>query len=75
MKTGIEKNGGNNYEKSTASKTLLWRRLNVLKPGRLDSCKVTNNTVAVNMAMTKERLIRSGFSDLATAYQSVHVNY
>jgi len=24
---------------------------------------------------TKERLIRSGFYDLATAYQSVHVNY
>ena len=33
------------------------------------------HTVAVNMAMTKERLIRSGFFDLATAYQSVHVNY
>ena len=28
-----------------------------------------------NMAMTKERLINSGFYDLATAYQSVHVNY
>ncbi len=28
------------------------------------------HTVAVNMAMTKERLI-SGFYDLATAYQSV----
>ena len=35
----------------------------------------TTHTVAVNMAMTKERLIRSGFYDLATAYQSVHVNY
>ena len=35
----------------------------------------TTHTVAVNMAMTKERLIRSGFFDLATAYQSVHVNY
>ena len=33
------------------------------------------HTVAVNMAMTKERLINSGFYDLATAYQSVHVNY
>lgn len=32
-------------------------------------------TVAVNMAMTKERLIHSGFYDLATAYQSVHINY
>ena len=32
-------------------------------------------TVAVNMAMTKERLINSGFYDLAIAYQSVHVNY
>ena len=35
----------------------------------------TSNTVAVKMAMTKERLIRSGFYDLTTAYQSVHVNY
>ena len=35
----------------------------------------TTQTVAVNMAMTKERLISSGFYDLATAYQSVHVNY
>ena len=34
----------------------------------------TTQTVAVNMAMTKERLISSGFYDLATAYQSVHVN-
>ncbi len=30
---------------------------------------------AVNRALTKERLISSGFCDLATAYQSVHVNY
>ena len=35
----------------------------------------TTHTVAVNMAMTKERLINSGFYDLAAAYQSVHVNY
>ncbi len=35
----------------------------------------TTHTVAVNMAMTKERLIRAGFYDLARAYQSVHVNY
>ncbi len=28
------------------------------------------HTVAVNMGMTKERLINSGFYDLATAYQS-----
>jgi RNA-directed DNA polymerase len=28
----------------------------------------------VNMALTKERLIHWGFYDLATAYQSVHVN-
>lgn len=32
-------------------------------------------TVAVNIALTKERLIHSGFYDLANAYQSVHVNY
>ena len=30
---------------------------------------------AVNRALTKERLINGGFYDLATAYQSVHVNY
>jgi len=35
----------------------------------------TTNTVAVKMAMTKERLLRSGFYDLAKAYQSVHVKY
>lgn len=35
----------------------------------------TSNTVAVKMAMTKERLVRSGFYDLARAYQSVHVKY
>lgn len=35
----------------------------------------TTHTVAVNMAMTKERLINSGFYDLVTAYQSVRVNY
>ena len=35
----------------------------------------TTQTVAVNIALTKERLINSGFYDLATAYQSVHVNY
>ncbi len=33
------------------------------------------NLTTVKRAMTKERLIRSGFYDLATAYQSVHVNY
>ena len=35
----------------------------------------TTHTVVMNMAMTKERLINSGLYDLATAYQSVHVNY
>ena len=35
----------------------------------------TTHTVAINMSMTKERLINSGFYDLATAYQFVHVNY
>ena len=35
----------------------------------------TTHTLAINMAMTKERLINRGFYDLATAYQSVHVNY
>ena len=30
---------------------------------------------AVNRALTKQRLINNGFYDLATAYQSVHVNY
>lgn len=36
----------------------------------------TTHTVAINMAMTKERRIGRGFYDLTTAYQSVvHVNY
>lgn len=30
---------------------------------------------AVNRALTKERLVNSGFYDLATAYQSMHDNY
>ena len=33
------------------------------------------HTVAINMAMTKKRLINNGFYGLAAAYQSVHVNY
>lgn len=33
------------------------------------------NLTTVKKAMTKERLINSGFYDSATAYQSVHVNY
>ena len=32
------------------------------------------NLTTVKRAMSKERLINSGFYDLATAYQSVHVN-
>ena len=32
------------------------------------------NTGVVKTALTKERLIRWGFCDLAAAYQSVHVN-
>ena len=35
----------------------------------------TCNTTTVKRAITKERLIRAGFYDLAVAYQSVHVNY
>ena len=35
----------------------------------------TVNTTTVKRALSKERLIHSGFYDLATAYQSVHVNY
>ena len=36
---------------------------------------ISNNNKAVTWALNKERLINSGFYDLATAYQSVHVNY
>jgi group II intron reverse transcriptase/maturase len=35
----------------------------------------TTGMGAVNRALTKERLINSGFYDLTIAYQSVHVNY
>ncbi len=38
-------------------------------------CWWASNTVADKMALTKERLIRFGFCDLALAHQSVHVNY
>ena len=34
-----------------------------------------SNNKAVIWALNKERLINSGYYDLATAYQSVHVNY
>ena len=34
-----------------------------------------SNTGVVKRALTKERLINWGYYDLATAYQSVHVNY
>ena len=34
-----------------------------------------SNTGVVKRALTKERLINWGFYDLATAYQSLHVNY
>ena len=33
------------------------------------------STVAVNMALTKQRLVNKGFYDLVNAYQSMHVNY
>ncbi len=35
----------------------------------------TTQTSTVNRAMSKQRLINSGYYDLAAAYQSVHVNY
>ena len=35
----------------------------------------TSNTTTVKRALTKERPINSGFYDLASAYQSLHVNY
>ena len=47
---------------------------NLLKMGVPEGYWFTTQTVAVNMAMTNERLIRSGFYDLAKAYQSVHEN-
>lgn len=34
-----------------------------------------SRTIALNIALTKERLIRNGFYDIAIAYQSVYVNY
>jgi hypothetical protein len=34
----------------------------------------TVNTTTVKRALSKERLIRAGYYDLAIAYQSVHVN-
>lgn len=36
---------------------------------------MTSNTTTVKRALSKERLIHSGFYDLAIAYQSMHINY
>ena len=36
---------------------------------------ITSNTTTVKRSLSKERLINSGFYDLTTAYQSVHVSY
>ena len=52
------------------SKDLAWNAANIRR-----GYWFTTHTVAIKMAMTKERRINSGFYDLATAYQSVHVNY
>ena len=35
----------------------------------------TTQTITVNRAMSKQRLINSDYYDLAVAYQSMHVNY
>ena len=35
----------------------------------------TSNTIAVKVALTKERLIGKGYYDVSNAYQSMHVNY
>ena len=59
-----------NLMKMGIPKDLAWQAGNSRR-----GCWFTTQTVAVNMAMTRERLIASGFYDLATAYQSVHVNY
>ncbi|KAI4447644.1 hypothetical protein C823_002163 [Eubacterium plexicaudatum ASF492] len=60
----------NNLMKMGVPKDLAWQAGNSRR-----GYWFTTHTVAVNMAMTKERLINNGFYDLATAYQSVHVNY
>ena len=48
---------------------LAWQTVNCRR-----GCWWTSNTLAVNMAIAKARLIRFGFYDLSEAYQSVHVN-
>ena len=60
----------NNLMKMGVPKELAWQAGNSRR-----GYWFTTHTVAINMAMTKERLINNGFYDLATAYQSVHVNY
>ena len=64
------KDKGANLIRMGVAKDLAWQAGNSRRGNWF-----TTHTVAVNMAMTKERLINSGFYDLATAYQSVHVNY
>ncbi len=59
-----------NLQKLGVSKELAYKAAN----SRRGYWFVTH-TMAVNIALTKERLIRAGFYDLTSAYQSVHVNY
>ena len=44
------------------------------RPWRFNELHISNNK-AVIWALNKERLINGGYYDLATANQSVHVNY
>lgn len=60
----------NDFLEFIVSEDLAWQAAN----SRRGYWFVTH-TLAVNIALTKERLIHNGFYDLATAYQSVHVNY
>jgi len=54
---------------------LLWNSKHEEQHRGHERMALSQNPYVYMEAMKKERLIRSGFYDLATAYQSVHISY
>ena len=67
------------YAKASRSFNRIWKERDSAQPKLLEAILYKDNFnrayTTVKRAMSKERLINSGFYDLATDYQSVHVNY
>ena len=77
MRNNIEDINGWRYHRIRMCIWKQWKlprtkKRNLINMGVHEYCA---NLTTVKKTMTKERLINGGFYDLATAYQSVHVNY